>query len=49
MTGRRHPGYCASYGLTSTAPSSPHTGGHRIGDPYAATLEAAPGRAQDAP
>jgi hypothetical protein len=37
------------YGLTSTAPSSPHTGGRRTGDLNTATLEAAPGRAQDAP
>jgi hypothetical protein len=37
------------YGLTSTAPSSPHTGGRRTEDRYTATLEAAPGRAQDAP
>jgi hypothetical protein len=37
------------YDLTSMAPSSPHTGGCRIGDLYTATLEAAPGRAQDAP
>jgi hypothetical protein len=37
------------YGLASTAPSSPHTGGRRTGDRYTATLEAAPGRAQDAP
>jgi hypothetical protein len=37
------------YGLTSTRPPNPHTGGRRTGDPYAATLEAAPGRAQDAP
>jgi hypothetical protein len=49
VTGRRHAGYCASHGLTSTAPSSPHAGGHRTGDPYATTLEAAPGRTQDAP
>jgi hypothetical protein len=48
-TGRRHAGYCASYGLTSTAPSSPHAGGHWTGDLHVATLEAAPGRAQDAP
>jgi hypothetical protein len=49
MTGRRHASYCASYGLMSMAPSSPHMGGHRTGDPYATTLEATPGRAQDAP
>jgi hypothetical protein len=36
------------YGLASTAPSIPHTGGRRTGDRYTATLEAAPGRAQDA-
>jgi hypothetical protein len=46
---RHHAGYCASYNLTSTAPSRPHAGGHRTGDLYAATLKAAPGRAQDAP
>jgi hypothetical protein len=28
VTGRRHAGYCASYGLTSTAPSSPRADGH---------------------
>jgi hypothetical protein len=33
------------YGLASTAPSSPHTGGRRTGNRYTATLEAAPGRA----
>jgi hypothetical protein len=49
VTGFRHASYCASYGLMSTAPSSPHAGGHRTGDPYAATLEAAPGGAHDAP
>jgi hypothetical protein len=38
VTERRHAGYCASYGLTSTAPSSPHAGGRRTGDPCAATL-----------
>jgi hypothetical protein len=37
------------YGLTSMAPSSPHMGGCRTGDLYTATLEAAPGRAQDTP
>jgi hypothetical protein len=37
------------YGLASTAPSNPHTGGRRIEDRYTATLEAAPGHAQDAP
>jgi hypothetical protein len=49
VIGRRHDGYCDSYSLTSTAPSSPHADGHRTGDLYAATLEAAPGRTQDAP
>jgi hypothetical protein len=49
VTGRRHAGYCTSYGLTSTAPSSPHADGHRAGNLCAATLEAAPGRTQDAP
>jgi hypothetical protein len=49
VTGRRHAGYCASYGLTSMMPSSPHTDDHRTGDPYAATLEAAPGHTQDTP
>jgi hypothetical protein len=44
VTGRRHAGHCASYDLMSTAPSSPHTG-----DPYVATLKAAPRHAQDAP
>jgi hypothetical protein len=48
-TGHRHAGYCASYDLMSTTPSSPHADGHQTGDLYAATLEAAPGRAQDAP
>jgi hypothetical protein len=37
------------YGLASTAPSSPHIGGRRTGNRYTATLEAAPGRIQDAP
>jgi hypothetical protein len=49
VTGRGHAGYCASYGLTSTAPLSPHAGGHRTSELYAATLEAVPERAQDAP
>jgi hypothetical protein len=47
-TGHLHAGYCALYGLTSTVPSSPHADGPRTGDLYAATLEAAPGHAQDA-
>jgi hypothetical protein len=57
---RCHPGHCIAipdtveatvppYGLASTAPSSPHTGGCRTRDRNTATLEAAPGRAQDAP
>jgi hypothetical protein len=37
------------YGLASTAPSSPHTGGRQTGDFYTTTLEAAPRRAQDTP
>jgi hypothetical protein len=37
------------YGLASTAPLSPHTGDRRTRDRYTITLEAAPGRAQDAP
>jgi hypothetical protein len=37
------------YDLASTAPSSLHTGGRRTGDLRTAALEAAPGRAQDAP
>jgi hypothetical protein len=37
------------YGLASIAPSSPHTCGRRTRDRYTTTLEAAPGRAQDAP
>jgi hypothetical protein len=49
VTGRRHAGYCAPYGLTSTTSSSPHADDHRTGDPYAATLEAAPGHRQDTP
>jgi hypothetical protein len=48
-TGHRHAGHYASYDLMSMAPSSPHTDSPRTGDLYAATLEAAPGRAQDAP
>jgi hypothetical protein len=43
------PAIVPPYGLTSTAPSSPHTCGHRTGVRYTATLEAAPGCAQDAP
>jgi hypothetical protein len=49
VTGRCHAGCCASYGLTSTAQSSPHADGHRTGNLCVATLEAAPGRTQDAP
>jgi hypothetical protein len=48
-TGHRHAGHYASYGPTSTAPSSRHTDSPRTGDLYAATLEATPRRAQDAP
>jgi hypothetical protein len=49
VTGCRHAGYCASYGLMPTVPSNPHIDGRRTGDLCAATLEAVPGRAQDAP
>jgi hypothetical protein len=48
-TGHRHANHCALYGLMSTAPSSPRADGPQTGNPYAATLEDAPGRAQDAP
>jgi hypothetical protein len=47
--GHHHASHCALYGLVLTAPSSPHTGGRRTGNHYTATLEAAPGCAQDAP
>jgi hypothetical protein len=43
VIGRHHAGYCTSYDLTSTAPSSPHADNHRTGKLCAATLEAAPG------
>jgi hypothetical protein len=48
-TGHRHASHCASYGLVSTAPSSPLTSGRRTGDLYTATLEATAGCAQDTP
>jgi hypothetical protein len=48
-TGHHHASHCALYDLMSTAPSSPHADGPRTGNLYAATLEAAPGRAQDTP
>jgi hypothetical protein len=46
-TGRRHVCHCTSYGLLSTAPSSPLEAAPV--NHYASTLEAAPVRAQDAP
>jgi hypothetical protein len=49
VTGHRHDGHYAPYGPTTMAPSSPHTGSPRTGNLYTATLEAAPGHAQDAP
>jgi hypothetical protein len=48
-TRHRHTVHCAPYDSTSTTPPSPHTGSPLTGDLYAATLEAAPGRAQDVP
>jgi hypothetical protein len=49
VTGHRHASHCALYRLMSTTRSSPHADGPRTGNLYTATLEAAPGRAQDAP
>jgi hypothetical protein len=48
-TGHRHARCCASYNLPSATPSNQHAGGHRTGNPYTATLEAAPGRIQGTP
>jgi hypothetical protein len=48
-TGHRHARCCAPYDLSSAAPSSQHAGDDRTEDSHAATLEAAPGRIQDAP
>jgi hypothetical protein len=48
-TGHHHARCCAPYSLPSAAPSNQHAGGHRTGDLYATTLEAAPGRIQGAP
>jgi hypothetical protein len=48
-TRRRHDHHCAAYEPPLTAPSNRPTGGGRTTNQYAATLEAAPVRAQDAP
>jgi hypothetical protein len=48
-TGRRHDRHCVAYGPPLTAPSNRPTGGGRTTNHYVATLEAVPGRAQDAP
>jgi hypothetical protein len=48
-TRHRHASHYASYGLTSTTPSSPHADVPRTSNLYATPLEAAPGRAQDTP
>jgi hypothetical protein len=48
-TGHRHTSHCASYDLPSTAPSSRLAGGGLTSALYAATFEAVPVRAQDAP
>jgi hypothetical protein len=48
-TGRRHARHCTSYGPLLTAPLSRPTDGGRTANLYAATLGAAPVRAQDSP
>jgi hypothetical protein len=48
-TGHRHTSHCALYDPMSTAPSSAHADDPQTGNLYAATLETAPGRAQDTP
>jgi hypothetical protein len=48
-TGRRRAHHCAAYGPPLTAPSNRPAGGGQTTNHYAATLEAAPVRAQDAP
>jgi hypothetical protein len=48
-TRRRHVCYCAPCGLPSAVPSSQCTDGNQTGDPYIATLEAAPGWIQGTP
>jgi hypothetical protein len=49
VTGHRHASHFALYGPMSTAPSSPHAVDPQTGNLYTATLETAPGRAQDTP
>jgi hypothetical protein len=49
MTGHRHAGHCALYGLMSTAPSNPHADGPRTSNLNTTPLKAAPGDAQDTP
>jgi hypothetical protein len=49
VTGHRHASHCASYGLMSTTPSSPHADSPRTSNLYATPLEATPGHAQDMP
>jgi hypothetical protein len=48
-TRRHHAGCCAPCGLPSAAPSSQCTDDDQTGDPYTATLEAAPGQIQGTP
>jgi hypothetical protein len=48
-TRRRHAGCCAPCGLPSVAPSSQCMDDDQTGDPYTATLEAAPGCIQGPP
>jgi hypothetical protein len=48
-TGRRHDRHCAAYGPPVDGTLEPARGGGRTTNYYAATLEAAPVRAQDAP
>jgi hypothetical protein len=49
VTGHCHASHCATYGLMSTASSSPHADGPRTSNLYATTLQVTPGRAQDTP
>jgi hypothetical protein len=48
-TGRRHDRHCIAYGRPVDGSLEPARGGGRTTNHYAATLEAAPVRAQDAP
>jgi hypothetical protein len=48
-TRRRHDRHCTAYGRPVDGTLEPARGGGRTTNHYAATLEAAPVRAQDAP